>query len=58
MRDLPVYPRMMSQAEQAKVLEACTLFHVDINIATTVASTSISMQGLTERVRKVSKATA
>lgn len=51
---LPTYPRLMSQAEQAKVLQACSLLQVDVSINPAAASTSISLQGTAERVRRVS----
>ena len=44
----------MSQAEQAKVLQACSLFQVDVSITPAAMSTSISLQGTPDRVRRVS----
>ena len=48
---LSVFPRALSQTEQSKVLEACNLAAVVVDKD---MSTSISLLGMTGRVRKVS----
>ena len=49
-----VFPRALSQAEQAKVVEACRQAAVLGDMDVLPDSTSISLMGVAERVRKVS----
>lgn len=49
-----VFPRVLSQAEQAKVLEACRQAAVLVDLDMLPGSTSISLMGVAGRVSKVS----
>lgn len=51
---LPVLPRALSQAEQAKVTEACNQAAVVLDIDMSSGYPVISFLGMAERVRKVS----
>lgn len=51
---LPVLPRALSQAEQAKVAEACNQAAVVLDIDMSSGYPVISFLGMAERVRKVS----
>ena len=52
--ELPTYPRLMSEAEQTKVLQACRLLQVDVSISPSATLTNISLKGTVERVHRVS----
>ena len=51
---LPVFPRALSQAEQAKATEACNQAAVVLDIDISLGYPTISFVGMPERVRKVS----
>ena len=52
-QELPVPSQVLSQREQDKLMEAAQLFQVDIAIGTAGGNTVITLQGVSEHVRKV-----